>query len=220
MNTKNVIIPALIILMLINTAVLTGDSDTPLFRYRVQENRLPYGNYVLIRSFRNVTQLLISKDWNILLLYTDRDNRKDREVAGTGFSRVDSVILNIPPLSRSEFNHIIETFLIEGDSREFSTAQSRALKFFIENVNEKNINYSKEDTEHRFRLIDENGEVFSAMNFDPFWKSISIRSAKNYRGETNLFHEVLIKETWDKNIKKIIRQYSLKLASNIKQNDN
>ena len=204
-------------LLFINTAAITGDSDTPLLRYRVQENNLPYGNYVFIRSYRNVTQLLISKDHNILLLYTDRDNRKDREVPGTGFSRVDSVILNIPPLSQGEFNHIIETFLIEGDTREFSTRQSAALKYFIENVNEANMQYTKEDTEHRLRLLNNENEVISAMNFDPFWKSLTIRSAKNDKGETNLYHEVLIKETWDKNIKKIIRQYSSRLASNIKK---
>ena len=205
--------------MLINTAALTGDSDTPLFRYRVQENKLPYGNYVFIRSYRNVTQILISKDYNILLLYTDRNNRKDNKVPGTGFSSVDSVILNIPPLSQGEFDHIIETFLIEGDSREFSTRPNRALKFFTENVNEDYIRYTKEDTEHRLRLLDDNREVISAMNFDPFWKSLSIRAAKNSAGELNLYHEVLIRETWDKNIKKIIRRYSSILASNIKQNE-
>jgi len=215
LNKKTIIISTL--LLFINTAVLTGNSDTPLLRYRVQENKLPYGDYVLIRSYRNVTQLLISKDHNILLLYTDRDNRKENEIKATGFSRVDSVILNIPPLSQVEFNHIVETFLIEGDTREFSTRQNSALKYFIENINEAGMQYTKEDTEHRLRLVDENGETVSAMNFDPFWKSLSIRSAKNDKGETNLYHEVLIKETWDKNIKKIIRQYSSLLASNIKK---
>ncbi len=185
-------------------------NDTPLFNYKVQNNDLPYGEYVLIRAWRNVTQLLISKDHNTLLLYTDRGNIKEDKINGTGFSRVDSVILEIPPLRRGEFNHIIESFIVWGDSREFSTSTYRGLDYFINNTSEDFILYSKENTEHKLRLINNEKKITASVNFDPFWKSLSLIEKSNEADGT--LHHIVIKNSYNKNIKKIIKRYSSLLS--------
>jgi len=192
-------------------------NDTPLLYYTVQNNNLPYGNYVLIRSWRNITQLLISKDHNILILYTDRENRKDSEIAAAGFSRVDSIILDIPSLRQSEFNHIIESFLIKGDSRLFSDRKFNGLDYFIANTGESFISYHKENTVHKLRALNERNEIVSSVNFDPFWKSLSIRD-KSMGADGNL-HHILITNSYDKNIKKIMVKYSSLLSEKLKTGD-
>jgi hypothetical protein len=212
---KTAIILLTSILMLNYTeAANSGINDTPLLDYTVQNNNLPYGDYVLIRSWRNVTQLLISKDYNILLLYTDRNNRKDSAVTANGFSRVNSVILDVPPLRQSEFNHIIETFLVQGDSREFSDRKFKGLDYFITNTGEKFIRYSRENTVHKIRTINDGNEIVSSVNFDSFWKSLSIRD-KSMGADGNL-HHILITNSYDKNIKKILIKYASLLSEKLK----
>lgn len=194
-----------------------GINDTPLFDYTVQNNNLPYGEYVLIRAWRNVTQLLISKDNNTLLLYTDRGNMKEDKINGTGFSRVNSVILDAAPLSRGEFNHIVESFILWGDSREFSTSTYRGLDYFINNVSEDFILYSKENTEHKLRLVNNEKKILASVNFDPFWKSLSLIEKNN--GADDTLHHILIKNSYNRSIKKIIRKYSSLLSQKQKSRE-
>lgn len=214
LKIKGKILLTAILLLHYAPAAHSGINDTPIFDYTVQNNDLPYGEYVLIRSWRNVTQLLISKNHNTLLLYTDRGNIRDDKIRGTGFSRVDSVILDIPPLSRTEFSHIIESFIIRGDSREFSTREYKGLDYFINNVSQNFILYSKEDTEHKLLLLNNEKKITASVNFDPFWKSLSIRG-ENIGADANL-HHILIQNSYDKNIKKIIRKYSSLLSQKLK----
>lgn len=212
---KTAIIMLTASLLLNYTSPVNSEKDgIPLLDYQVQKNKLPYGNYVLIRSWRNVTQLLVSKDHNILLLYTDRNNRKDSEITASGFSRVNSVVLNIPSLRQSEFNHMIESFLIKGDSRDFSDRKFNGLDYYITNTGESFIRYFKEDTVHKFRVTNGNGEIISSVNFDPFWKSLSIRD-KSMGADGNL-HHILVTNSYDKNIKKILIKYASLLSEKLK----
>ena len=216
---KTAIILLTAILMLNYTKSVKPEvNDTPLLDYTVQNNDLPYGDYILIRPWRNITQLLISKDHNILLLYTDRDNRKDNTITASGFSRVNSVVLNVPSLRQSEFNHMIESFLTKGDSRDFSDRKFNGLDYFITNSKENFIRYSKEDTIHKFRVINKEGEIISSVNFDPFWKSLSVRDKS--MGADAYLHHILIENSYDKNIRKIIVKYSSLLSEKLKNIDN
>lgn len=217
LKTTGIILLIALLLLYYEPAAHSGINDTPLFDYKVQNNNLPYGEYVRIRAWRNITQLLISKDHNTLFLYTDRGNLRDNKISGTGFSRVDSVIINIPPLSRGEFNHIIESFLIWGDSREISTSKYKGLDYFINNVSEDFILYSKEDTEHKLRLLNNEKKIIASVNFDPFWKSLSVMEKD--KGADSYLHNILIKNSYNKNIKKIIRKYSSLLSQKIKNRE-
>ena len=198
----------------------------PYYAEKIEYLKKEKSNYNLIflgssRIYRQIDpeifDRVVSKDHNILILYTDRENRKDSEIAAAGFSRVDSIILDIPSLRQSEFNHIIESFLIKGDSRLFSDRKFNGLDYFIANTGESFISYHKENTVHKLRALNERNEIVSSVNFDPFWKSLSIRD-KSMGADGNL-HHILITNSYDKNIKKIMVKYSSLLSEKLKTGD-
>ncbi len=211
----------LIIIQLFICSALRGETktinsfmDQPLFDYTVQNNSLPYGDYILIRSFRNITQVIISKDYSIITLYTDRDNTKTGDIHCSSFSRLDSRILKPGKVDQWQFNHLVETCLLAGDLRPYSSlpyaGPEKLLSLPAGDLEKTNKyhDYSLKYRGKKFRWIDIhiNG---AAKNY----------TSRGYEGEKNTpakYYSIYIEETHDMNIKSII----IKIIRQIKNLEN
>jgi hypothetical protein len=187
------------------TAGLKSYRETPLLNAKVQENDLPFGEYSLIRSYRNVTQLLISVNTKIIL-YTDRNNQKDSEIFVTAYSRLEEVILNVPTIQQHEFNLAVEKLIRKGDSSSASTIPFPGAGKFIEEIR-KGTKPVKDEGEFFIYLRDNNRPV-SLMTINLMWKKLTIRNILNEHKVPSTFYSIYTDECYDKNIKRILRELS------------
>jgi len=201
------LITAFIILTAIHTyaADLKAYRDTPLLCSNVQENELPFGEYSLIRSYRNVTQLVVSVNTKIIL-YTDRDNQRDSEIFVTAYSRLEEVILNVPSMRQHEFNLAIEKLIRNGDNSSTSSIPFPGGEKFIDEI-KKGVKPDKNEGEY-FIYLKENSTPVSLMTINLMWKKLTLRNILNENKIPSTFYSVYIDECYDKNIKKILREYS------------
>jgi len=179
--------------------------ETPLLNAKVQENRLPFGEYSLVRSYRNVTQLLISVNTKIIL-YTDRDNQRDSEIFVTAYSRIAEVIMNVPTLQQHEFNSAVEKLIRNGDNSSTLTIPFPGSEKFIEAII-KGTKPEKDDGEY-FIYLTENKKAVSLMSINLMWKKLTLRNILNENKVPSTFYSIYIDECYDRNIKKIIREYA------------
>ncbi|HNX23280.1 MAG TPA: hypothetical protein PKG60_04490 [Spirochaetota bacterium] len=201
---KVITIIILLAALCIKAADLRDYRDTPLLSSKVEENKLPFGEYSLIRSYRNVTQLLLSVNTKIIL-YTDRDNQKDSEIFVSAYSRVEEVHLNVPAMQQHEFNVKIEKLIRNGDTNNTSTIPFPGGDKFIENIKSA-VKPEKSDGEYFIYLKEKNSPV-SLMTINMFWKKLTLRNMLNEDRVPSTFYSIYIDECYDKNIKKIIREY-------------
>ncbi len=181
---------------------------------KVQENDLPFGEYSLIRSYRNITQLLISVNTRIIL-YTDRDNQRDSEIFVTAYSRLEEVILNVPTLHQHEFNLAVEKLIRKGDSSSTSNIPFPGAEKFIEEI-KKGIKPVKEDGEF-FIYLNENNRPVSLMTINLMWKKITIRNILNEQKVPSTFYSIYTDECYDKHIKKILREFTSEIKNKISE---
>ena len=183
-------------------------NDTPLLNPRVQENRLPLGEYILVRSYRNTTQLLKSDNMKIYL-YTDRDNMKDSEIFVAAYSRFGDIILNAATLTQHEFNTAVEKAIRFGDSSVSSTIPFHGCERFMEALN-SGVKPVRNDGTDLIYIKDGNKST-ALMTIDGFWKKLTLQNLLSSEKIPAGFYNVNIDESYDKNIKKIIREYSGKI---------
>ena len=202
---KKFVIITVLLLSSLNsyTAGLKSYRETPLLNAKVQENKLPFGEYSLVRSYRNVTQLLISVNTKIIL-YTDRDNQKDSEIFVTAYSRIEEVILNVPTIQQHEFNLAVEKLIRKGDSSSTSTIPFPGSEKFLEGI-AKDVKPVKDEGEFFIYLRDNNRPV-SLMTINLMWKKLTIRNILNEHKVPSTFYSIYTDESYDKNIKKILRE--------------
>lgn len=187
--------------------------ETPLLCSKVEENQLPFGEYSLVRSYRNFTQLLVSVNTKIIL-YTDRDNQKDSEIFASAYSRLEEVHLNVPSISQHEFNIAVEKLIRTGDSSSTSTIPFPGGDRFIESI--KNGAKPGQTEGEYFIYLKENGVPVSLMAINQFWKKLTLRNILNEQKIPSTFYSIYIDECYDKNIKKIIREYSAEIKNRIR----
>ena len=183
-------------------------NDTPLLNPRVQENKLPWGEYILVRSYKKTTQLLKSDNAKIYL-FTDRDNMKDSEIFVSAYSRFGDIILEASALSQHEFNTTVEKAIRYGDRSVSSTIPFYGCERFMEEIN-KGIKPKKDDGNY-FIYIKTGDKSTDLMTINAFWKKLSLRNLLSGEKFPAGFYNVYIDESYDKNIKKIIREYSGKI---------
>ena len=180
-------------------------NDTPLLNPRVQENKLPWGEYILVRSYKNTTQLLKSDNAKIYL-FTDRDNMKDSDIFVSAYSRFGDIILDAAALSQHEFNTTVERAIRYGDSSVSSTIPFHGCERFMEEIN-KGVKPIRIDGDY-FIYIKTGDKSTALMTINTFWKKLSLRNLLSDEKFPAGFYNVYIEESYDKNIKKIIREYS------------
>jgi hypothetical protein len=187
-------------------------NDTPLLNPRVQENKLPWGEYILVRSYKKTTQLLKSDNAKIYL-FTDRDNMKDSEIFVSAYSRFGDIILEASALSQHEFNTTVEKAIRYGDSSASSTIPFHGCERFMEEI-DKGIKPKKDDGNY-FIYIKTGDKSTDLMTINTFWKKLSLRNLLSGEKFPAGFYNVYIDESYDKNIKKIILEYSGKIKKSL-----
>ena len=205
---KKLLIILTITTLSLEAANLNSYRDTPLLNPRVQENKLPWGEYVLVRAYRNTTQLLISDNAKIYL-FTDRDNMKDSEIFVSAYSRFGDIILETPALSQHEFNIRVESAIRYGDKRESSTIPFHGCERFMEELN-NGVKPKLDDGEY-FLYIKDGNKSTALMSINLFWKKLTLRNLLSSEDIPAGFYSVYVDECYDKNIKRILREYSEKI---------
>lgn len=189
----------------VQAADLEGYLGTPLLNYRVQDNILPDGDYVLVRSYRSITQILISEG-NKLILYTDRDNEKDSDIFVSSFNRLNGIILSKPAISQHEFNLRVAGIITGGDISGTASIPFYGAESYMEEV-KKGLVPEKNDGEY-FMFLKENGRVLSLMTLNPTTKKLTIRNMSDRNMKPVNFYNIYIDECYDKNIRRLITGYS------------
>lgn len=199
----------------IQAADLVGYRGTPLLNYRVQDNTLPDGEYILVRSYRSVTQILVSAE-NKLILYTDRNNERDSEIFVSSFSTMNDIILSEPSISQHEFNLKIAKIISDGDSGITSSIPFCGADKYMEEL-KKGLRPEKNEGEY-YLFLKENGRVISLMTLNPLLKKLTMRNMKDRNMKPLNFYNIYIDECYDKNIRHIITGYSslIKNSSDVK----
>lgn len=182
-------------------------NDTILFDYTVRNNDLPYGDYIMIRSYKKVTQVLISVDVNKLYLYTDRDNTIPGKIITSGLSRVESTIIRVPELEQYQFNFIVRRVLEDGDKREISTMRFPGLNTVLEMIKSGGASVVSDDNESMVRISGITGMARYIMKFDLPWNKLSLRYDAGGGDNLPLLWQIRIEETSDPNIKPFIRRF-------------
>ncbi len=184
---------------------INGYMGTPLLHYRVQDNILPDGEYVFVRSFRNVTQILIVSERKFVL-YTDRENDRNSDIFVSAYSLIGRVILSEPSINQHEFDMKIDKILSKGDMSSSSSIPFHGADKYMDEV-KRGIKPEMNDGEY-FVFLKDNGKNISLMTLNPYWKKMTIRNMK-YRNDqyTNIYN-VYIDESYDRNIRRIIIKYS------------
>lgn len=189
-------------------SALTGDTDTMLFDYTVQKNRLPFGEYIMVRSFRGITQLLISTDVNRLYLYTDRDNTSPGHIISSGFSQVDSVILTAPEMDQFLFDGLVGQAITHGDPREISTMRYPGLGRVLAMLASGDARIENEESEFLIRIKSVDGMKPFVLKYDAPWNKLSLHYDTTGPGNPPLVWQVYINESTDRNIKPLLRKFS------------
>ena len=195
--------------------------DKPLFNYKVHLNHLPYGNFVLIKSFRKTSQILISKDWGRLFFYTDRNNTKVDDIFVSTYSLYTNTISNDKMIRQDKFDDMLKFYLLTGDKRNITTHKFSGLIYHMEKLKNKNITLKKRGTTYYITSIGDKKNIESLI-IDIRLKRLHIRN--EYINQMNpnvkdVIYNVHINETWDKSIISIINSHAFLLRNAIKIRD-
>lgn len=189
-------------------SILTGDTDTMLFDYTVQNNRLPFGEYIMVRSFRGITQLLISTDVNRLYLYTDRDNTSPGRIVSSGFSQLDSVILAAPEMDQFLFDSLVAQAITHGDPREISTMRFPGLGRVLAMLRSGDARIENDDSEFLIRIRAAGGMKAFVLKYDGPWNKLTLHYDITGPAGQPLIWQIYINESTDRSIKPLLRRFS------------
>lgn len=189
-------------------SALTGDTDTMLFDYTVQNNKLPFGEYIMVRSFRQITQLLISTDVNRLYLYTDRNNTKNGHIVSSGFSQIDSVILQAPEMDQFLFDSLVGQAITHGDPREISTMRYPGLGRVLALLRSGDVRVVNDDSESLIRIKGITGMDPFVLKYDAPWNKLTLRYDISGGQNLPLLWQIYINESRDRNIMGLLRKFS------------
>ena len=187
---------------------LTGDTDTMLFNYTVQNNKLPFGEYIMVRSFRGITQLLISEDMNKLYLYTDRDNTRPGHIIASGFSRIDSIILQAPEMDQFLFDSLVGQAITHGDPRGVSTMPYPGLGRVLAMLRAGRAQIVRDNGESLIHIKSIKGMKNFVLKYDVPWNRLTLRYDTAGTENVPLVWQVYINESTDRRIKPLLRKFS------------
>jgi len=202
------LLPLMLLLSAPGNSALTGDTDTMLFDYTVQRNKLPFGEYIMVRSFRGITQLLISTDVNKLYLYTDRDNTKPGYIVSSGFSQIDSVILEAPEMDQFLFDSLVGQAITQGDPREISTMRYPGLGKVLALLRSGDVQIVNDDSESLIHIKGIRGMDPFVLKYDAPWNKLTLRYDTSGPEYLPLYWQIFINESTDRNIKPLLRKFS------------
>lgn len=200
--------PLMLLFSVTGNSALTGDTDTMLFDYTVQNNKLPFGEYIMVRSFRQITQLLISTDVNKLYLYTDRNNTKSGHIVSSGFSQIDSLVLQAPEMDQFLFDSLVGQAITQGDPREISTMSYPGLGRVLALLRSGDARIVRDDSESLILIKGIKGMAPFVLKYDAPWSKLTLRYDTTGPEYRPLYWQIYINESTDRNIKPLLHKFS------------
>ena len=188
--------------------------DKPLFNYNVIHNKIPYGNYMMIRSTRKVSQIFISKNWSKIFLFTDRNNIKVSPITASAYERLKMRKLNNIKMRQSIFFEKIESILVKGDSHELTNYPFPGLELFHENLKNGKATIKKYGYSYIVTMKNNDSTFYDTaqLTLDIVRNNCIImrRGIQKIDLYDDLKYPIYIVQTYDTRIKKLLRFYSLK----------
>lgn len=178
--------------------------DFPLFDYRAEGNKLPWGDYVMIRSFRETTQIIICRNYYQYTVYTDRNNLKEADITASGFSDLGQVISSPPIPSQFEFDKMLRDYILNGVSSD-EGVMFYGVKYFMDKIGSPKTVIDRYSEEYIMR-VDE-GDTLTEITVDARWKKLVIKRIKG-ESEASMCPSVYIDQTLDKTLKRVITEFA------------
>ncbi len=178
--------------------------DFPLFDYRAAGNNLPGGDYVMIRSFREITQIILCRNYYQVKIYTDRNNMKDGEITASGYSGFDQVISEPAIPSQLEFNSMLKEYTLYGLT-EGAEEVYRGVIYYQDLLTSPDTLIERYADEYLIRF--NSGKYPAEITLDQRWKKLVIRRVKG-ETEASICPSVYIDQTMDKTLKRIITEFA------------
>lgn len=181
--------------------------DFPLFDYRAEGNKLPWGDYVMIRSFRETTQIIICRNYYHYTVYTDRNNLQEGYITASGYTELGQIITTPPVPSQQEFNTMLRDYIINGVSSEDGVI-FYGVKYFMDKIASDKTIIDRYSEEYIMRIEEE--ETQTEITVDARWKKLVI---KRIKGETEASRcpSVYIDQTLDKTLKRVITEFASRI---------
>lgn len=177
--------------------------DIPFLEHRAEGNRLPYGDYVMIRSFREITQIIIRRDTYKTFVYTDRNNMLEGDITVSAFSEFDMTVSYPAVPSQDEFNSMLTGYLRYGYSANGMNVFSGLLPI-IDRIRNGNYTLERFSDEYTIRFTDNGRE--QEIVIDPRWKKLVVRTLKG-GPEAARCPSVDVDQTQDRNIRRAIYDF-------------
>jgi hypothetical protein len=181
--------------------------DFPLFDYRAEGNRLPWGDYVMIRSFRETTQIIICRNYYHYTVYTDRNNMKEGDITASGYTELGQIITAPPVPTQHEFDTMLRDYILNGVTSD-DRIMFYGVKYFMDKIGSEKTVIDRVSEEYIMK-VDE-GDTVTEIIIDARWKKLVI---KRTRGETEAARcpSVYIDQTLDKTLKRVITEFAYKI---------
>lgn len=187
--------------------------DFPLFDYRAEGNSLPWGDYAMIRSFRETTQIIICRNHYQVTIYTDRNNLREGDIAATSWSGLDMVVSYPEIPTQLEFDRMLKDYALNGLSSG-DKVMFLGARYYLDKIGSGNTSIDRYAEEYVMR-IDEEGSI-TEITVDARWKKLIV---KKIRGGTEASRcpSVYIDQTLDKTLRRIITDFAYHIRENRKK---
>jgi len=181
--------------------------DFPLFDYRAEGNRLPWGDYVMIRSFRETTQIIICRNYYHYTVYTDRNNLKEGDITAAGYTELGQEISSPAIPSQLEFDTMLRDYILNGVTSD-EGVMFYGVKYFMDKINSEKTAIDRYSEEYIMRIEEEG--TLTEITVDARWKKLIIKRTGGETEESGC-PSVYIDQTLDRILKRVITEFAYKI---------
>jgi len=181
--------------------------DFPLFDYRAEGNSMPWGDYIMIRSFRETTQILICRNYYHVTIYTDRNNLREGDITASKYTELGNIISSPAVPSQLEFNTMLKQYAMNGLSSG-DKIMFRGIKYYMDKIDSGDTVVDSSSDEYLLKIKE--GESVTEVRVDARWKKLVIRRIEG-NTEMSRCPSVYIDQTLDKTLRRIITEFAYKI---------
>lgn len=202
----HVIVLVLLITLLCKTGGGGQSLCVPLFDEVLENNKLPQGNYMLLRSHEKVTQVLVVRGRS-MVLYVDEDNTRDGVIAARAYSPGMTGVSQ-KSMSQGAFTRVVEELIVHGQKDEGGGPGYKGILAYVRLAARNRTHFSHKGY---FYTVREMGgtkpRLVSVMKMDCIFHSLHIKNILG--GNRGIVFPIFIKDSRDSNIKALIKRYGL-----------
>ncbi|HOP29942.1 MAG TPA: hypothetical protein P5120_10145 [Spirochaetota bacterium] len=181
--------------------------DFPLFDYRAEGNKLPWGDYVMIRSFRETTQIIICRSYYHYTVYTDRNNLKEGDITASGYTELGQIISSPKIPSQFEFDTMLRDYILNGVSSD-AGVMFYGVQYFMDRINSDKTSIHRFSEEYIMKI--EEAGILTEITVDARWKKLVVKRT-GAGTEASRCPSVYIDQTLDKTLKRVITEFAYKI---------